>query len=112
MASTIWVHPAGQASRADEPPADTITDLGEISDWLGTYRERLREARDEDRQQLTSGVTRWTVRYQQRRSELAERSELAQKKGRGKGAEPICAAWGGVTRSQATEAVFRLHLVA
>jgi hypothetical protein len=69
MASKIWLDPA---NRADEGPStESVTDLAEISEWLGTFRERLREAREEDRQQLADHVTRWTVRYQQRRSELA-----------------------------------------
>jgi hypothetical protein len=71
MASKISGASGTNGSVGNEPDADTITDLGEICEWLGTYRERLREAHDEDRQQLTSRVARWTVRYQQRRSELA-----------------------------------------
>jgi hypothetical protein len=58
-------------SSGTAPDADVVTDLAEITDWLRTFRERLREARDDDRQYLTRQVARWTVRYQQRRSELA-----------------------------------------
>jgi outer membrane PBP1 activator LpoA protein len=71
MASKIWSDVSANESVVDEPHVDSVTDLAEICGWLGTYRERLRKARDEDRQQVTNGVTRWTVRYQQRRSELA-----------------------------------------
>ncbi len=71
MASRIRTDVSANESAVEAPHVDSVTDLGEICDWLGTYRERLREARDEDRQQLANGVMRWTVRYQQRRSELA-----------------------------------------
>jgi hypothetical protein len=71
MAAEIQVNPAAYRSGVDAPPAEAVTDLGEICDWLGTYRERLRVARGEDRQEMAGHVARWTVRYQQRRSELA-----------------------------------------
>ena len=71
MDSTTRFGPIAARSVGQEPHADTVTDLDEICGWLGTYRERLKEARAEDRQGLTGDLTRWTIRYQQRRSELA-----------------------------------------
>ncbi len=68
MASKVW-GPENEAE--DVPRVESVTDLGEIADWLGTFRERLKQAHDGDRERLASQVTRWTIRYQQRRSELA-----------------------------------------
>ena len=70
MSSTSGIV-ASAASVQQEPQAETVSDLAEICGWLGTYRERLKNANAEDRQALTGNLTRWTVRYQQRRSELA-----------------------------------------
>lgn len=55
------------------PPPDvqSVNDLEEIGAWLGTFRERLRAAQLEDRERLRDDLSRWTVRYQQRRAELA-----------------------------------------
>jgi hypothetical protein len=53
------------------PNIDSIHDLVEITGWLGTYRERLRLARHEDRQELAADVVRWTDRLKQRRAELS-----------------------------------------
>jgi len=52
-------------------PVDAVADLEEICAWLGTYRERLRVAQVEDRDRLSGDFSRWTVRYQHRRAELA-----------------------------------------
>jgi hypothetical protein len=51
--------------------ADSVDDLEEISSWLGTYKERLRLARDRNEPGLTQDVRRWTDRLDQRRAELA-----------------------------------------
>jgi hypothetical protein len=48
-----------------------VTDLDEICEWLGTYRERLRLARPEERSELSSHVRQWSDRLQQRGAELA-----------------------------------------
>ncbi len=48
-----------------------VTDLDEICEWLGTYRERLRRARPEEQPELISHVRQWSDRLQQRRAELA-----------------------------------------
>ncbi|HYT14094.1 MAG TPA: hypothetical protein VEL12_15010 [Candidatus Nitrosopolaris sp.] len=50
------------------PLPDTLTD---ISDWLGTYRERLRVARDDEREQIRALIGRMSARYHLRRAELA-----------------------------------------
>jgi hypothetical protein len=68
MASKVW---ESENEAEETPRVESVTDLGEIADWLGTFRERLDQARGEDRQRLANQVTRWTIRYQQRRSELA-----------------------------------------
>jgi hypothetical protein len=53
------------------PDLGAVTDLDEISEWLGTYRDRLRLAHPEEQPELTSHVRRWSDRLQQRRAELA-----------------------------------------
>ncbi len=50
---------------------NSITDLVEISMWLGTYRERMRLARPEDQQELADNAHGWSNRLAQRRAELA-----------------------------------------
>jgi hypothetical protein len=52
-------------------PIDSVDDLAEISSWLGTYKERLRLARAEERASLTTDVHRWDSRLKERRAELA-----------------------------------------
>jgi hypothetical protein len=49
----------------------TIDSLDEISGWLGTFRERLRAARGEDRAGVAAVVQQLEARYQTRRVELA-----------------------------------------
>ena len=48
-----------------------IESLEEISGWLGTFRERLRVARTEDRTQAEQVVKQLEARYQMRRAELS-----------------------------------------
>ena len=48
-----------------------IDSLEEISGWLGTFRERLRQARIEDRPGVEAVVTQLEARYLVRRAELA-----------------------------------------
>ncbi len=50
------------------PAIDT---LEEISSWLGTFRERLRVARSDERVQVASVVQLLEARYQLRRAELS-----------------------------------------
>jgi hypothetical protein len=47
---------------------DSLTD---ICDWLGTFRERLRMARDEDQDKLGVLIAGMTARYHLRRAEPA-----------------------------------------
>ena len=49
----------------------TIDSLEEICGWLGTFRERLREARAEDRVPLEATVQKLEARFQMRRAELS-----------------------------------------
>jgi hypothetical protein len=53
------------------PNIDSVTDLVEISVWLGTYRERMRQACSADQPELANQVRRWNDRLLQRRAELA-----------------------------------------
>ncbi|HEY6115865.1 MAG TPA: hypothetical protein VI172_07895 [Candidatus Dormibacteraeota bacterium] len=48
-----------------------IDSLEEISGWLGTFRERLRMARAEDRTDLTGTLQRLEARLELRRAELS-----------------------------------------
>ena len=52
-------------------PIGSVDDLAEISSWLGTYKERLRLARAEERESLVTDVHRWDSRLKERRAELA-----------------------------------------
>ena len=48
-----------------------IDSLEEISGWLGTFRERLRQARVEDRPAVVATLQELEARYQMRRAELS-----------------------------------------
>ena len=48
-----------------------IDSLEEICGWLGTFRERLRLARVEERPVVAAMVEQLEVRYQVRRAELS-----------------------------------------
>lgn len=48
-----------------------IDSLEEISGWLGTFRERLRLARNEDRPHVQAVVEQLEARFQVRRAELS-----------------------------------------
>jgi hypothetical protein len=48
-----------------------IDSLEEISGWLGTFRERLRLARNEDRPHVEAVVQQLEARYHVRRAELS-----------------------------------------
>lgn len=49
----------------------SMDSLDEIMDWLGTFRERLRLARDTDRPDFEAILNRLEARHKERRAELA-----------------------------------------
>lgn len=49
----------------------TIDSLEEICSWLGTFRERLRQARGEERPEVALALQQLEARYQYRRAELS-----------------------------------------
>ena len=64
----------GQApfpSFSTEVYVPAIDSLEEICGWLGTFRERLRMARADERLLVAETVHQLEARYQQRRAELA-----------------------------------------
>ena len=62
----------GQApSPYSGPYVPMIDSLEEISGWLGTFRERLRMARVDERQQVAAVLELLEARYQMRRAELS-----------------------------------------
>ena len=54
-----------------EPHVAALDNLDEIGVWLGTFRERLHRAHDEERARVTVLVGRLEERYRQRRAELS-----------------------------------------
>jgi hypothetical protein len=50
------------------PALDSLED---ISGWLGTFRERLRQARDEEEASVAAVVEQLEARYVVRRAELS-----------------------------------------
>jgi hypothetical protein len=67
----LKVRQAQQHLQQEPSNINSITDLVEISMWLGTYRERMRLARSEDQQELADNARRWSDRLVQRRAKLA-----------------------------------------
>lgn len=61
--------------QAPFPPTDVyvaaIDSLEEICGWLGTFRERLRMARGDERPQMVAVVNELEARYRVRRAELS-----------------------------------------
>ena len=49
----------------------SMDNLDEIVGWLGTFRERLRLARDSDRPEFEAMLNQLEARYRERRAELA-----------------------------------------
>lgn len=49
----------------------SLDNLDEIVGWLGTFRERLRLARDSDRPEYEAMLNQLEARYKERRAELA-----------------------------------------
>jgi len=54
-----------------EPYVPTLDSLEEISEWLGTFRERLRQTRNDERAGVAVTFERLEARYQVRRAELS-----------------------------------------
>ena len=54
-----------------QPSLGSMDSLDEIAGWLGTFRERLRQARAGDRPEFEAIVNRLEARYRERRAELA-----------------------------------------
>ena len=53
------------------PNVESVSDLVEITRWLGTYRERLRLASTDNQPELANHMRRWKDRLLQRRAEPA-----------------------------------------
>jgi hypothetical protein len=54
-----------------EPYVPAIDSLEDISNWLGTFRERLRLARGAERATMALTFERLKARYNTRRAELS-----------------------------------------
>jgi hypothetical protein len=54
-----------------EPYVPALDSLEEISGWLGTFRERLRQARTEEQARVAAVVDQLEARYLMRRAELS-----------------------------------------
>jgi hypothetical protein len=54
-----------------EPYVPGLESLEDISGWLGTFRERLRQARTEERPGVAAVVEQLEARYVLRRGELS-----------------------------------------
>jgi hypothetical protein len=67
----LKVKQAQQHLQQEPSNIDSITDLVEISVWLGTYRERMRLAGSEDQQDRADNARRWNARLAQPHAELA-----------------------------------------
>ena len=61
-----------QAERpTNELDATSLDSLDEVTKWLGTYRHRLRIAREGERLLMSETVRRYDARHQRRQAELA-----------------------------------------
>ena len=71
--------PASASSDIDEPAAwpparpyvPKVESLDEITGWLGTFRERLRIAREHERLQIDAVVKELEEHFQRRRTQLS-----------------------------------------
>ncbi len=54
-----------------EPYIASLDSLEEISGWLGTFRERLRQARSDEQERVAGVVVELEARYVLRRAELS-----------------------------------------
>ncbi|HET9780142.1 MAG TPA: hypothetical protein VFR33_00050 [Candidatus Dormibacteraeota bacterium] len=50
---------------------ERLDSLDEITEWLGTFRERLRMARMHEQQELTAIVAELETHFRRRRAELS-----------------------------------------
>ena len=53
------------------PSIDKIESLEEITHWLGTFSERLRLAREHERDNIAATLKELETQYRRRRAELA-----------------------------------------
>jgi hypothetical protein len=53
------------------PSVSSLESLDEISGWLGTFKERLRLARESERAEYATILNRLEARYRERRAELS-----------------------------------------
>ena len=54
-----------------DPYVPALDGLEEISGWLGTFRERLRQARSDEQERVAEVVVQLEARYVLRRAELS-----------------------------------------
>jgi hypothetical protein len=54
-----------------ETPVATLESLDEIAGWLGTFKERLRQARADEQTRIAVVVEQLEARYVLRRAELS-----------------------------------------
>jgi hypothetical protein len=54
-----------------EPYVPALDSLEDISGWLGTFRERLRQARNDERSVMAAVIGELEARYALRRAELS-----------------------------------------
>ena len=57
--------------RATMPNIDRMESLEEIAAWLGTFSERLRLAREHEREEIAGTLGQLHRHYRRRRAELA-----------------------------------------
>ena len=60
-----------QLARPWMPSVDRMEGLDEISAWVGTFKERLRLAREHEREHLTAALDELNRDHPRRRAELA-----------------------------------------
>jgi hypothetical protein len=58
-------------TRARVPTIDRMESLVEITEWLGTFSERLRLARSDERDHIAATLDELKNQYRRRRAELA-----------------------------------------
>lgn len=60
-----------QHARIRMPSIERMESLEEITAWLGTFGERLRLAREHEREHIMATLDELNVQYRRRRAELA-----------------------------------------
>ena len=58
-------------ARLRMPSIESLESLEEITAWLGTFGERLKLARDHERELIAATLEELNVQYRRRRAELA-----------------------------------------